>query len=88
MDKSDLEQKELEKKKKEIAYALSIDVDNILLCKNYQPKHNPDKRDVEILEFFTKVQASSFQYFLYKFDHLKFQLNRVYCNYVIPNEFL
>lgn len=55
MDKCDLAQTGIEKKKKEIGYSLCIDVEKILACKNYQPNQNRDSRDVEILEFLTKV---------------------------------
>lgn len=60
-DKCDLSQKGLEKKKKDIAEAISIDADKILICENYQPNQKPDSRDVEILEFLTKVYKSRFE---------------------------
>ncbi|XP_052707240.1 uncharacterized protein LOC128182565 isoform X1 [Crassostrea angulata] len=53
-DKCDLSQKGLEKKKKDIAEAMSIAANKILICENYQQNQNPDSRDVEILEFLTK----------------------------------
>ncbi|XP_011438163.2 uncharacterized protein [Magallana gigas] len=49
------DQKKLEKKKKDIAEEISIDVKKILICKNYHEGQNPDSRDVEILEFLTKL---------------------------------
>ncbi|XP_065926018.1 uncharacterized protein [Magallana gigas] len=53
-DKCDLSQKGLEKKKNDIAEAMSIAANKILICENYQQNQNPDSRDVEILEFLTK----------------------------------
>lgn len=55
------DQKKLEKKKKDIAEKISIDVKKILICKNYHEGQNPDSRDVEILEFLTKVHKSRFE---------------------------
>ncbi|XP_052706063.1 uncharacterized protein LOC128181630 [Crassostrea angulata] len=49
------DQEKLEKKKKYIAEEISIDVRKILICKNYHAGQNPDSRDVEILEFLTKL---------------------------------
>lgn len=54
-DKCDLSQKGLEKKKNDIAEAMSIAANKILICENYQQNQNPDARDVEILEFLTKL---------------------------------
>lgn len=56
----DLSQKELEKTKIDIAEALSIDVDNILICENYQPNQKLDSRDYAIFEFLTKVHKYIF----------------------------
>lgn len=53
MDKCDLAYIEIGKKKK-----VEIDVENILICINYQPNQNPDSRYVEI-EFLTKVHKIS-----------------------------
>lgn len=56
IDKCDLSQKGLEKKKKEIALAMCIDEEKILICENYEPKQKiPDSRDVQILQFLTKI---------------------------------
>lgn len=64
-DKCDLSQKGLEKKKNDIAEAMSIAANKILICENYQPYEEPDSRDVEILEFLTKVHTSVFELILY-----------------------
>lgn len=50
IDRCDLAQIGIEKKI-EIAFTLSIYVEKILTCKNYQPNQKQDSRDVEILEF-------------------------------------
>lgn len=65
-DKCDLSPKGLEKKKKEIAEAMCIDAVKILICENYQPDQILDSRDIEILEFLTKVDKSSFEAILFK----------------------
>lgn len=65
-DKCDLSQKGLEKKK-DIAEAMSIAANKILICENYQQNQNPDSRDVEILEFLTKVHKSSSESILFLF---------------------
>lgn len=70
-DKCDLSQKGLEKKKKEIAEAMSIAANKILICENYQQNQNPDARDVEILEFLTKVHKSSSESILFLFGGIK-----------------
>lgn len=81
------DQKKLEKKKKDIAEEISIDVKKILICKNYHEGQNPDSRDVEILEFLTKVHKSRFEsIFFYKFDHFKFRLNNFFFELVIHNK--
>lgn len=67
-DKSDLSQEGLKKKKKDIAEAMCIAADKILICENYQQNQNPDARDVEILEFLTKVHTFSFESILSSFD--------------------
>lgn len=60
IDKCDLSQKGLEKKKKEIALAMCIDEEKILICENYKPNQKiPDSRDVQILQFLTKVHKRS-----------------------------
>lgn len=48
------DQEKMEKKKKDIAEEISIDIRKILICKK-------DSRDVEILEFLTKVHKSRFE---------------------------
>lgn len=70
-DKCDLSQKGLEKKKKDIAEAMSIAAYKILICENYQQNQNPDSRDVEILEFLTKVHKSSSESILFLFGGIK-----------------
>lgn len=70
-DKCDLSQKGLEKKKKEIAEAMSIAANKNLICENYQQNQNPDARDVEILEFLTKVHKSSSESILSLFGGIK-----------------
>lgn len=54
-------------KKKDIAEAMSIAANKILICENYQQNQNPDARDVEILEFLTKVHKSSSESILFLF---------------------
>lgn len=63
LTKSDIcnDQEKMEKKKKNIAEEISIDVRKILICKNYHEGQNHDSRDVEILEFLTKVHKSRFE---------------------------
>lgn len=70
-DKCDLSQKGLEKKKKDIAEAMSIAANKILICENYQQNQNLDSRDVEILEFLTKVHKSSSESILSLFGGIK-----------------
>lgn len=55
IDKCDLSQRGLEKKKNEIALAMCIDHEKILICENYQLKQKLDSRDVQLLQFLTKV---------------------------------
>lgn len=55
------DQEKMEKKKKDIAEEISIDIRKILTCKNYHAGQKPDSRDVEILEFLTKVHKSRFE---------------------------
>lgn len=55
------DQEKMEKKKKDIAEEISIDIRKILICKNYHAGQKPDSRDVEILEFLTKVHKSRFE---------------------------
>lgn len=55
MDKCDLSQKGLDKRRKEITEALNIDDYKLLICDNYQPNQKPDSRDIRILEFLTKL---------------------------------
>lgn len=71
IDKCDLSQKGLEKKKKDIAEAMSIAANKILICENYQQNQNPGAKDVEILEFLTKVHQSSSESILSSFDGIK-----------------
>lgn len=51
----------MERKKKDIAEEISIDVRKILICQNYHAGQQPDSRDVEILEFLAKVYKSRFE---------------------------
>lgn len=55
------DQEKIKKKKKDIAEEISIDIRKILTCKNYHAGQKPDSRDVEILEFLTKVHKSRFE---------------------------
>lgn len=54
--KSDIcnDQERMEKKKKNIAEEIGIDVRKILICKNYHADEKQDSRDVEILELLTR----------------------------------
>lgn len=68
MDKCDLAYIEIGKKKK-----VEIDVENILICINYQPNQNPDSRDVEI-GVFDKGTQNIFESIFYKFDQIMIKM--------------
>lgn len=67
MDKCDLAYIEIGKKKKK--KKVEIDVENILICINYQPNQNPDSRDVEI-GVLDKGTQNIFESIFYKFDQI------------------
>lgn len=73
MDKCDLAYIEIGKKKK-----VEIDVENILICINYQPNQNPDSRDVEIGVFDKGTQNISESIF-YKLDQNPVNRTILFC---------
>lgn len=73
MDKCDLAYIEIGKKKK-----VEIDVENILICINYQPNQNPDSRDVEI-GVFDKGTQNIFESIFYKLDQNPVNRTTLFC---------
>lgn len=59
IDKCDLTQQNLERKKNELCEAINITPDKLLLCSNYQPDPEQDiEKDIDILKFLIKVNNS------------------------------
>lgn len=59
IDKCDLTQQNLERKKNELCEAINITPDKLLLCSNYQPDPEQDiEKDIDILKFLIKVNYS------------------------------
>lgn len=73
MDKCDLAYIEIGKKKK-----VEIDVENILICINYQPNQNPDSRDVEI-GVFDKGTQNIFESIFYILDQNPVNRTTLFC---------